>query len=117
MKTLIQRVREILGGEIHAKAMHDGPQETKSANGIVSPSAPTPEPKPRFVDSKRNPDLPDTKKWAELNRPSFTRRSRYVTYAGRDKRGNVVLLRRDLVSGEPEPEAMTPFALKMPEKE
>ena len=113
MVELLKKIRAILLGENHAKADVAQP-EAKSPPAIVPESAP---PAPKFVDSQRNPDLPDTKKWAELNKPTFTRRSRYVTFAGRDKRGNVVLLRRDLVNGEPEPEAMTPFALKLSEKE
>ena len=113
--SLLKRFRRILGNE-RATAAHDvAHSETKVA--VAAIPAPSKSEPPRFVDSQRNPNLPDTRKWAELNRPSFTRRSRYVTYAGRDKRGNVVLLRRDLVSGELEPEAMTPFALKLSEKE
>jgi len=115
MESLLKMIRSILGNERETPECDAQPQTKKGADGTFSASAPSkPEP-PRFVDSQRNPDLPDTKKWAELNKPTFTRRSRWVTVAVR-RNGGAALVRRDLLSGELEPENEGPFALKVPEK-
>jgi len=95
--SLIDKIRVYWNRE---KAMHDGPQETKVVADAIAPSALSkPEP-PRFVDSQRNADYPDTKKWAVLNRPHFETRSRAITYVTRSKSGAPMLIRRDLETRE-----------------
>ena len=94
--SLLSRIRRILGNERETPA-HDVAPETKSANAIVSASKPEP---PRYVDSKRNPNVPDTARWAVLNRCDYTRKSRAVTYVTRSKSGAPILIRRDLETRE-----------------
>jgi len=116
MKSLIQRVREILGGETHVEAEHDDAKVQAKTVAVNDASAPEPT-RPAFTDSARNPAIPDRAAWGKLNAPDFTRHSFRVVRCGRGRDGRPVLFEVDVRDGRRIDDlSFTSFALEQPKK-
>jgi len=117
VESLLKMIRAILGTE-HVEAAHDDARQTRETKKPDDVRIPAPAPThPAFTDSARNPNVPDTARWQELNRPDFTRHSFRIIRAGRGRDGGVVLFEVDVRTGERIQEnETTSFALEKPRK-